>query len=68
MTEAERKQVIRELERLGWIYDPKTDKFRDAARERRWKDVIRLVPIMTAEDRVSDFPREIGNACDSYPM
>ena len=52
--EAERSQALRELERLGWIYDPDTKTFHDGAREREWKDVIGLVPGMTCEDLTDD--------------
>ena len=52
--EAERGQALRELERLGWTYDPSTKKFHDGAREREWRDVIGLVPGMTCDDLAED--------------
>jgi hypothetical protein len=58
MTEAERKSMVRELERLGWIYDPRTDRFHDAARELEWKDAIGLIPGLTLEDLLPSSPRE----------
>jgi hypothetical protein len=58
MTEAERKSIVRELERLGWIYNPRTDRFCDVARELEWKHAIGLIPGLKLEDLMSSSPRE----------
>jgi hypothetical protein len=54
MSSGEEKAVLRELERLGWIYDPSTDRFRNDGRELTWNGVIGLVPGMTCDDLRDD--------------
>jgi hypothetical protein len=48
------EEQIRGLERLGWIYDPRTDKFHNGSREAEWKDLIGLVPRLTSDDLKDD--------------
>jgi hypothetical protein len=60
MAEAERKQVTRELERLGWTHDPISGKFRNATNEEpELKDVLGMVPA-SAPDVPKDGPPKTG--------
>jgi hypothetical protein len=53
MTDAERKQIVRELERRGWTYDPDDDTFCNGELRLQWKDALLLMSLPDlAEKRV----------------
>jgi hypothetical protein len=50
MTDAELQPILRELERLGWIYDPAEEVFRNGESQLKWDDALSLVPQLMPTD------------------